>query len=326
MKFNELTDERIQEAREIYLNKDMSWDDRMKMLVNLFGKSERTVRKWCSEKLGFKEKQEVEPEQYIKAKTKQHSDEKKRFIISWAQNNTPVHKKLLRNMEAYGEFIDAEILVIAGRYKNPTSIWTQNNKNEEHWKKEVEPYLDANRHDIHKYVSILSDIKVQPTAVNPMTGMQALSGVNSCIFGSPKVQLEMIPVLEGNKPKIMLTTGAVTMKNYTDAKAGKVGEFHHTFGFAIVEIKDEETFFVRQVTADDKSGNFTDLIYRVEDGSVSKINSIAAAVLGDIHYGHHDQEVLDTTLSFLNKVKPAEQFTQQSDVLKLSNEPVDCFI
>jgi hypothetical protein len=139
MKFNELTDERIQEAREIYLNKDMSWDERMKMLVNLFGKSERTVRKWCSEKLGFKEKQEVEPEQYIKAKAKQHSDEKKRFIISWAQNNTPVHKKLLRNMEAYAEFIDAEILVIAGRYKNPTSIWTNNNKNEEHWKKEVEP-------------------------------------------------------------------------------------------------------------------------------------------------------------------------------------------
>jgi hypothetical protein len=46
MKFNELTDERIQEAREIYLNKDMSWDERMSLLVNLFGKSERTVRKW----------------------------------------------------------------------------------------------------------------------------------------------------------------------------------------------------------------------------------------------------------------------------------------
>jgi hypothetical protein len=65
--------------------------------------------------------------------------------------------------------------------------------------------LDANRHDIHKYVSILSDIKIQPTAVNPMTGMQALSGINSCVF-APKVQMEMIPVLDGQKPKIMLTT------------------------------------------------------------------------------------------------------------------------
>lgn len=304
MKFKELTNEQIEQARSIYLNKDLPWDDRMILLMKLFGKSERTVRKWCSEKLGFKEKQEVEPEQYTKAKTKQHSDDKKRFIISWAQNNTPVHKKLLRNIEAYAEFIDAEILVIAGRYRNPTSIWTNNNQNEEHWKKEVEPYLDANRHDIHKYVSIMSDIKIQPTAVNPMTGMQAISGVNSCIFGSPKVQLEMIPVLDGNKPKMMLTTGAVTVKNYTDAKAGKVGEFHHTFGFAIVEIKDDETFFVRQVTADDKTGNFRDLYYSVDDNGVHEINSIEAAILGDIHYGHHDQEVLDKTMEMLGKLRP----------------------
>lgn len=46
MKFNELSDEQIQNAREIYLNKKMSWDNRMNLLVNLFDKSERTVRKW----------------------------------------------------------------------------------------------------------------------------------------------------------------------------------------------------------------------------------------------------------------------------------------
>lgn len=305
MKFKDLSVKDKQRIYDVYHKKDDGpWEKRAAKLGEHFGVSERTIRKWCAEKLGFKEKVDSEPEQYVKAKEKQHDSEKKRFIVTWAQNNTPVHKKLLRNIEAYASFIDADILVIAGRYKNPTSIWTNNNKNEEHWKKEVEPYLDANRHNIHKFVSIMSDIKVQPTAVNPMTGMQAISGVNSCIFGSPKVQLEMIPVLEGNRPKIMLTTGAVTMQNYTDAKAGKVGEFHHTFGFAIVEIKDDETFFVRQVTAEDKSGAFTDLIYRVEDGGVSQISSISAAVLGDLHYGHHDQEVIDKTIDFLDKIKP----------------------
>jgi hypothetical protein len=141
MKFKELTDEQINKAKEIYQNKEMSWDERMLQLVTLFGKSERTVRKWCSEKLGFKEKIDVEPEQYLKAKAKQHSDDKKRFIITWAQNNTPVHKKLLRNMEAYAEFIDAEILVIAGRYRNPTSIWTQDSRDEEIWNEEVSTLL-----------------------------------------------------------------------------------------------------------------------------------------------------------------------------------------
>ncbi len=220
MNFKELTEGEIEKAREIYLNKELSWDDRMIILMKLFGKSERTVRKWCSEKLGFKEKQEIEPEQYIKAKARQHDNQKKRFIITWAQNNTPVHKKLLKNIEAYADFIDAEILVIAGRYKNPTSIWTNNNQNEEFWHKEVEPYLDANRQNVHKYVSIMSDIKVQPTAVNPMTGMQALSGINSCIFGSPKVQLEMIPVLDGNR------VPSATSRRYLEDTCNQVKLWH----------------------------------------------------------------------------------------------------
>ena len=304
MNFKELTTEQIDYAKGVYQDKSQSWDDRMNILVKFFGKSERTVRKWCSERLNFKEKVETEPEQYVKAKAKVYDGTKKRFIITWAQNNTPVHKGFLKNIEAYADYINADIHVIAGRYKNPTSIWSNEQENEEFWAEEVVKYLDANRHDIHKYVSILSDIKIQATAVNPMTGLQALSGVNSSIFGSPKVQMEMIPVLEGNKPKIMLTTGSITKKNYTDSKSGKTGEFHHTFGFVIVEIKDDETFFVRQVTADDKTGNFSDLYYRVENGDISGLNTIAAAVLGDIHYGHHDQEVLDSTMGLLASLKP----------------------
>lgn len=46
MNFKELTKEHIDKARDIYTNKDITWDDRMKLLMDLFGKSERTVRKW----------------------------------------------------------------------------------------------------------------------------------------------------------------------------------------------------------------------------------------------------------------------------------------
>jgi hypothetical protein len=50
-------------------------------------------------------------------------------------------------------------------------------------------------------------------------------------------------------------------------------------------------FFIRQVTADDKTGNFNDLYYNVKDGNINKIDTISAIVLGDVHYGHHDQVV-----------------------------------
>jgi hypothetical protein len=150
----------------------------------------------------------------------------------------------------------------------------------------------------------MSDIKIQPTATNPMSGLQGMSGINSCIFGSPKMQMETIPVLDGGKPKMMLTTGSVTVMNYTDSKAGKKGEFHHMLGFAVVEIKDNDVFFVRQVSADDKTGDFTDLYFRVSNGEVSRVDSIAAIVLGDLHYGHHDQEVLDKTHELLSVLTP----------------------
>ena len=302
MKFNELTKEQIAKAKKIYTNKEMSWDDRMKALVDFFGKSERTVRKWCSEKLGFKEKQDIESKQYEQAKKRKTDKTKTRYLITWAQNNTSVHEKFFNNMKAYAKHINADIHVIAGRYKNPTSLSEE--KEEDYWVDEIVDYLDANRHDIHKYVSVMSDVKIQPTATNPMSGLQGMSGINSCIFGSPKVQMEMIPVLEGNKPKMMLTTGAVTVMNYTDSKSGKKGEFHHTLGFVVVEIKDKDTFFIRQVTADDKSGSFTDLYFNVQNGEVKKINEIEAIIYGDIHYGHHDQAILDKTIKMLSQLKP----------------------
>lgn len=334
MRFEDLTDDNKKYIKEIYWNPSLSWEDKMEGITKYIGKkSSRTARNWVK-KLGLTQKEEVESPELKKAKQKTFNKSKKRFLITWAQNDTPVHLKFFKGMEAYAEAINADIHVIAGRYKNPTSVF--DDKDHDIWSELVNPYLDAARHDIHKYVSIMSDVKIQPTAVNPMTGMQAMSGINSCIFGSPKTQMEMIPVLEQAKPKMMLTTGACTVKNYTDSKAGKKGEFHHTLGFCIVEIMDSETFFVRQVTADE-DGNFCDLYNEVVyEGKVlpiefktieaklnwikrhcgakpfklnakhkiNNIKSIEACVLGDLHSGHHDPVVIDATHELLERVKP----------------------
>lgn len=122
MKFNELTKDQIEKAKGIYTNKELIWDERMNMLVEFFGKSERTVRKWCSEKLRFKEKPDTEPKQYEQAKKRKADKSKNRFLVTWAQNNTAVHPKFFDNMKAYAKHIGADIHVIAGRYKNPTSL------------------------------------------------------------------------------------------------------------------------------------------------------------------------------------------------------------
>lgn len=306
MKFSDLTPENISELSAIYWNRKLSWDERMKQLSQYLGKSERTVQIWIS-KLGITEKAIQESPQLIKARERKFNKKKKKFIITWAQNDTPVHETFISNIEAYANFINADIHIIAGRYKNPTSVFTD--KNYDTWSPRIEEYLDANRHEVHKHMWIMSDVKIQPTAVDPMTGLQGMSGINSCVFGSPKVHLETIPVLEGNLPKMMMTTGACTVKNYTDSKSGKKGEFHHTLGFVIVEIKDSSTFFARQVTATD-DGNFNDLYYNVKydpdlgKNVISQNESISAAILGDLHYGQHDDRVIQKTLDMFKIIKP----------------------
>lgn len=302
MNFNDLTDAQIELIKTVYADKSTPWEQRAYELGKQFGVSERTVRRWAAERLDLKEKDDVEPEQYIIAKSRK-TKKKKYYLVTWAQNNTPVHPGFYRNLEAYAKFLNADIHAILGRYKNPTSVFSD--AKEDFWVEEVEKYMDANRHNIHKYVTIMGDIKIQPTAVNPMSSMSAISGKDSCIFGAPKVQMETIPVLEGMKPKIMMSTGALTVRNYTDSKSGKIGDFHHVLGFTIVEIKDEETFFIRYVTANEDTGDFTDLCYKVEDGEVKHINTVSAAILGDLHLGEHDEKVINTTLNvLLKKMKP----------------------
>lgn len=306
MKFEDLTPENIYEISAIYWNRDLSWDERMESLRKYLGKSERTIQSWIS-KLGITEKALQESPQLIKAREKKFDKKKKRFIITWAQNDTPIHEAFVSNIEAYANFLDADIHVIAGRYKNPTSVFAD--AEYDTWSPRIEKYLDANRHEVHKHMWIMSDIKIQPTAVDPMTGLQGMSGINSCVFGSPKVHMETIPVLDGNMPKLMMTTGSCTVKNYTDSKSGKKGEFHHSLGFVIIEIKDKSTFFARQVTATD-DGDFHDLYYKTSynpdsgESEVTKIDSVAAAVLGDLHYGQHDERVISKTLDMFKIIKP----------------------
>ena len=303
MKFKDLTDEIITKARGIYLNKEMSWDGRMNQLVEIFGVSERTVRKWCSTKLNFKEKIDIESEQYELAKKRKADKAKNRFIITSAQNATPVNKDFLVNIEAYAKHIDAEILVIPFRYQNPTSVFTDNQKSNDWWDESIENYLTLNRHDLNNGISILSDIKIQPTAVNPLLGLEGMTGDHSCVVGHPRLELKVIPVMDGCRPKIMFTTGAITAPNYTDSKQGKKGEFHHSLAFAIVEIMDSEIYFFRQVSAN-FDGEFIDLFNHVSNGKVNREIDVEAVVLGDIHTRVCNLEIIDKTINGLFKILP----------------------
>jgi len=181
-----------------------------------------------------------------------------RFLVTAAQNATPVHKGFVNALEVAANKHSAEILVIPLRYKNPTSSWSASQKNEETWAPEVSPYLWNTRKALNQNLHVVGDAKIQPTASNPLTGFDGLTHGESAIFGHTKLQLRTVPVPSGKLPKIMTTTGACTKPNYTDSRAGKLGEFHHTLGACMVEIRGRE-FHIRQINAESKTGAFIDL-------------------------------------------------------------------
>ena len=241
------------------------------------------------------------------AQKKQLDKTKKRFIVSWCQSETKINDQFLTNIEAYARHIDADISIIAGRYKNPTSLSkSEATKNKEQkvdksWNARVVPYLDANRHKIHKHLCILSDLKIQPTASTPLSGINGLTGLESCIVGHPRVHLKSLPVLDGYPHKLLLTTGAISVENYTDTKSGKKGEFHHTLGFVVVEL-DGDDFHVRQVTADE-DGSFYDLTLFVDNGDVITHGGAEIIVFGDLHIGETNEEVLEASFRMADKLQ-----------------------
>ncbi|HTG18096.1 MAG TPA: hypothetical protein VK747_22810 [Blastocatellia bacterium] len=228
------------------------------------------------------------------------------FVVTSAQNATPLHEGFWSSLLQYCEFRGAELMVIPIRYKNATSRWTESQANAEWWlesppadgapdTRQLQKYLWNVRKELNKNISVLGDIKVQPTAVSPLTGFEGLTHGESAILGHTKLQLRVIATPQGKYPKILTTTGACTVKNYTDTRAGKLGEFHHTLGAAVVEV-DGPRFHLRQINAS-KDGSFYDLDY-LYDGAKRKptqYQGLPAIVMGDTHVEGIDPAVEKAT-------------------------------
>lgn len=222
---------------------------------------------------------------------------KKRLVVTAAQNATKVHPRFLLALENYCLVNDAQLVVIPFRYRNPTAWSTVHEDDtfadDEWWAKELQPHLFDRRVRLNEHLELLADIKTQPTAARPLSGFETITGARSGILGHPKLELDTIPTPAHRLPKILTTTGAVTERNYIDGKAGKKGEFHHTFGACVVEIEDDKTFHLRQINAME-DGSFCELGFEYQPDETTP-RPIAGVVLGDWHEEFTDKRVEKAT-------------------------------
>lgn len=216
-----------------------------------------------------------------------------RYVITSAQNATPVHPEFFASLMSFCKERKAQLIVIPYRYHNPTSMWGARAKSQDWWADELTPYIYDRRRVMNKNLLLLGDIKTQPTAVNPLDGFESISGALSAIIGHPKLELTTVPTPQNRMPKILTTTGAVTIRNYIPSKAGKKGEFHHTQGACFVELKGKR-FHMRQLNAT-RDGSFIDLGYLYHPTEAPRWVGVTGIVLGDEHEEFMDPSVFRAT-------------------------------
>lgn len=242
----------------------------------------------------------------------------RRIVFTAAQNATATHLGFWTALKALAKDVDADIAVIPLRYKNPTSVFTDSQKNAEYWLRDVarqelidengdqyyafeevderaRKYLYEQRKKFNDNLVVVGDIKLQPTQVDPLTGMEGITHGESGIFGHTKLRMRCVATPQSRMPKILTTTGACTVPNYTDSKAGKKGEFHHVLGAVMVEIESRKKFHLHHINAR-SDGAF---IYRrkayMPDGTVQPAGRDKAIIFGDAHYRFADPAVVEAT-------------------------------
>ena len=223
----------------------------------------------------------------------------KRYLLTCAQNNTNVHKGFWKNLEAFADVIDAQIMVSGFTYKK-TALNTSNEKKgkesditiSEWFADEIVPYITKDLTLLAPTLAWCSNLQILPTAVNPCSGMADYTGEASSVIPHTKVRMEPVPTAMDKPAKHLYTTGACTLKNYIQQKAGQKAEFHHVFGALLVEVMPDGTWFARQITANGK-GDFDDCGTEISmrGGAARPLKGVSVLSWGDIHRVNIDEDI-----------------------------------
>lgn len=308
MKFKDLKETDIEYLKYVYFE-DMSHKEKMEVLTKKFSVSERTIRRWWKEELRLSEHSSKLPNQLKEAQGRYIDDETDILLVTAAQNKTGINNKFLDNLVAYKEYLEdlgfrTEIVIAPQRYRNPTNPTEDGKKRAEMWwVDEVLPYLHYGKIQFGD-TKISTDSRIRPTAKEPLTGYEVLAKDNNLVLPHSKIHFKTMPRFKSDPLRTMSTTGYITNKNYSDSKAGETAWEHHSYGFVIIEKKEDGICHVPRNVKVKSDGSFIDIINSVKNGKVTQIDSSDGLVLGDIHASEVNMDILGETFNLMTSLRP----------------------
>lgn len=230
-------------------------------------------------------------------------NERKNYVVTTAQMGAKPNQNFLVNAEKYCDDTESELIILPTNGRKTTSRRNADKDEEER----LDEYLQQFK-VISKNYSLNSNLAikhfpVKAQQIDPITGWgRFVHADKSGIFASPKQRLKCFANDTGKLPKILMSTGAITVPRYKDNNWGTKAKLDHVVGAITVKVIDDKIFHFRQLRANYK-GIFQDLGRRYENGK-SSFQRIEALIPGDIHSTEVDREVHQATLDMIRELKP----------------------
>jgi len=198
-----------------------------------------------------------------------------KFVITSAQNDTPINLFFLMTLKSYCSIHGATLIILPVKYmvdiSEPEIIWHPS----------IAEYIKDSSVTLTDGLRMLGNINISPAIESPIAGLDYLSKGDSLIIGHPQLQMKTLAVNSVDHPAIITTTGSVTLPNYSETKQGEKARFNHSFSAIVVE-KDINQFHLRVLNADE-NGGFYDIDGYYDAGGRTDLKYVEALITGDEH-------------------------------------------
>ena len=226
----------------------------------------------------------------------------KKFFVTCISPLFVIHNDFFKTILNYCKINNAELVILPMKGVRYHDGWDQEEIDK------VTPYLATS----YKFNNNLKglDILLSPQQINPLTGLDRFGEKEfSIIIASPKQQMVTLTNTHNDIPHILHSTGMMCYNkiSYRHNRIGKIASQDHILGGLIVEVKNHEVFFIRQVQANQSTGEFIDLNTLYKTNSTQKVNA-EAIYFGDSHAGFEDETAIKSAISQIKELKPNSIF------------------
>lgn len=240
----------------------------------------------------------------------------RRYVVTSAQNNTPVHPEVWATLTDIARRHDAEILVsrftyYQGFYRQASEVKGSSSATDEYgglwYDNAIADYVCDERVALAPSLVFCGELNIMPSESAPLSGFTAYTGVRSTIIPHAQFALQSVATTKGDPAKMMYTTGTVTQRNYIPKKAGHKADWNHGYGGLLVEVDATGEWWVRQLNADN-SGHICDVGRRYSPDGSCVFEGVEALTLGDMHAIRQNDDTIRPILDLIQSLRPRYVF------------------